>query len=138
MLLLLREKQELAITNVDTFTFTSGNLDYTDADNNDVEGVWQENIAASSTGKGSFSITSEGGWTYSLKPNFRSSLKNSNNDDIWDTFTVYSADGTAQVITFVVERADEVTSTSFDDTDLEFLSPLLADVESRKYPYRYS
>ena len=59
-----------------------------------------------------------------------------NDGDVWESFTVYTADGTAQVITFFLERNAEVTSTSFDDTntELDFLSPLLADVQSQNIP----
>ena len=129
---------ETRIGITDTFIVLNGNLDYTDADNNDVEDVWQASDVFSNLNNIA-SITSEGRWSYSLRPNLRDSLIASSDGDVWDTFTVYTSDGTAQVITLVVERADEVTSTSFDDnnTDLELLSPLLVDVGSENIPIDY-
>ena len=129
--IIITGETRIAIT--DTFTFTSGDLDYTDADNNDVDDVWQE-IRSLLTSNGLFSITTEGNWMYTLKTSSRNALRGLSDGDVWETFIVYTADGTAQVITFVVERADEVTSTSFDDTDLAFLSPFLANIESENIP----
>jgi len=83
----------------------TGTLSITDADTG--ESVFQSASGASVNGYGTFSIGSDGAWSY-LLDNSNSSVNALNTgQSLADTFKVFSADGTAQTISITINGATD-------------------------------
>ena len=139
------------VTGADTGSVTedltltaSGDLNHTDADNAD--DVWQAVAAgaASDGGYGTFSLTADGQWIYSLDNDDPAVQALKAGETLTDTFTVYTQDGTGKQVTVTVHGADDVDeiaptyfigsaagdrlSTAFDLTGLDFTKSLDPDI----------
>lgn len=86
-----------------------GDLDSTDVDSTQADDDWQEQSVgtASDLGYGTFSINTMGQWTF-LVDNANTTVNALNDgDDLTDTFTVQTVDGTEQVITVTINGAND-------------------------------
>lgn len=70
--------------------------------------------AASDGGYGTFTMTADGKWTYTLDDNNCAVQALDDGDTLTDTFTVTSIDGTEQVITITIAGADDADPHDFD------------------------
>src|SRR5207253_1954610 len=85
----------------------SGTLTDTDVDNtpNTFQAVAAG--AATTNGYGSYAMTAGGTWTYTLD-NANSSVQGLNaGQTLTDTFTVHTADGTAQLVTITIDGTND-------------------------------
>src|SRR5262249_46363430 len=71
---------------------------------------------ASASGYGTFTVTSDGVWTYTLDDNNATVQTLNVGDTLTDTFTVATADGTTQLVTITIEGANDAAVTSGDMT----------------------
>ena len=87
----------------------SGNLDSADVDN--AADAWQAVAgAASANGFGTFALTANGVWTYTLD-NANPTVQALNDGDILtDTFTVLTQDGTSQVVTVTINGVNDAAT----------------------------
>jgi VCBS repeat-containing protein len=83
----------------------TGNLDSTDVDN--TADAWQAVAAGGTTanGYGSYQLTAAGVWTYTLDNN--NPAVQALTASTTDSFTVFTADGTAQVVTITVNAGND-------------------------------
>ncbi|MDZ7889619.1 MAG: retention module-containing protein [Pseudomonas sp.] len=90
----------------------SGTLTATDADNSSNLFQAISTPTASQNGYGTFTVTSDGAWTYNLD-NSNSTVNALNNaGTLSDTFIVRSADGTAQTITVTINGNNDAPTTA--------------------------
>jgi VCBS repeat-containing protein len=100
-----------SITEDDVPNYVSGNLDSTDVDNDDDS--WQAQTIASANGYGTLIINGDGSWTYTLD-NSNSDVNDLEDDeDLTDTFTVKTVDGTEQTISITING----------NSDFNYVSP---------------
>ena len=85
----------------------SGNLDAADVDNTADD--WQAVAAGAATanGYGSYALTANGVWTYTLDNANAAVLALHAGDTLTDSFTVLTADGTAQVVTVTIRAPND-------------------------------
>ena len=93
-----------------------GDLDSTDVDN--AGDAWQAALAgtASDEGYGTYTLTASGVWTYTLDDNHAAVQALAGAATLTDTFTVLSADGTAQVVTITITGANDAATITGDTT----------------------
>jgi VCBS repeat-containing protein len=83
----------------------SGDLGSTDVDNTD--DAWQAASGSGANGYGTFLVNAAGAWTYTLN-NAHPAVDALNvNDQLTDSFTVLTEDGTAQVVTITIHGATD-------------------------------
>jgi VCBS repeat-containing protein len=88
----------------------SGNLLSTDVDNTPDKFQAVLVATASASGYGTFTLTEAGVWTYTLdNTNAAVDALDSDSDPLTDSFTVYSEDGTAKVVSITINGADDVS-----------------------------
>src|SRR5947207_1284431 len=68
--------------------------------------------AASDQGHGSYEMTAAGVWTYTLKSEERRVGADNNGGTLSDTFTVHTADGTAQLVTITIDGTNDAAVVS--------------------------
>jgi VCBS repeat-containing protein len=90
----------------------TGQLTSSDVDNAD--NVFQ--AASGDATYGSWTIDAEGNWTYTLDNDNPAVQALNDGDTLEDTFTVYSEDGTAQVVTITIEGTDDAAVIGGDTT----------------------
>jgi VCBS repeat-containing protein len=85
----------------------SGNLDAADIDN--PADAWQAVAApaASANGYGTYTLTADGVWTYNLDNGHAAVQALNTGETLSDSFTAYTADGTAQSVSVTINGADE-------------------------------
>src|SRR5437762_551912 len=96
------------VGNADAGTPTaSGTLSDSDVDNaaNSFQAVSAG--AASDQGHGSYEMTAAGVWTYTLNNNDSAVQALNNGGTLSDTFTVHTADGTAQLVTITIDGTND-------------------------------
>jgi VCBS repeat-containing protein len=71
--------------------------------------------AASDGGHGTFSVTSDGKWTYKLRGDDNAMDKLDSGDILKDHITVHTADGTAQQIEITIQGVTNINGTNGDD-----------------------
>ena len=92
----------------------TGTLTDTDVDNTPNTFTAVTSPTASAGGYGTFTMTASGVWTYTLN-NANSAVQALNvGDTLTDTFTVTTADGTAQVVTITINGASDADPNDFD------------------------
>ncbi|WP_334406816.1 VCBS domain-containing protein [Bradyrhizobium sp. AZCC 2289] len=93
----------------------TGTLTDTDVDNAPNTFTAVSSPTASDGGYGAFTMTAAGMWTYTLDNN--NSVVDALNvgDTLTDTFTVHTADGTAQVVTVTIHGASDADPNDFDN-----------------------
>ena len=86
---------ELAFAN--NTSVVTGDLNHTDADANNNNDVWQEVTTAtdSTNGYGTYTIDASGVWTYTID-NTDTTVQALGEEDLEDSFTVLTEDGTSQ------------------------------------------
>jgi T1SS-143 domain-containing protein len=123
-------------------SFTQGELNSTDVDNDD--DVWQAVISPSGSvnGYGWYTVDVNGHWTYLLNNDHPAieALKETETT-LTDSFTVYTQDGTAQIVTIQIQGNNDapyvlnalVDRNSAEDTAFSFTIPsdTFADVDGR-------
>jgi VCBS repeat-containing protein len=93
----------------------SGALTVTDVDSGEASFRAQTNAAGT---YGSFSMGTNGNWTYALNNNAANVQALNTSDHVSDHFTVLSQDGTSKEVTISVNGANELVSTLIDFEDL--------------------
>ena len=96
----------------------TGDLNAADPDN--TNDAWQEVAAGAATvhGYGTFALTADGHWTYTLD-NANAAVQALNDGDtLTDTFTVLTADGTAQLVTVTISGANDAATITGDAAGL--------------------
>src|SRR5947207_1365520 len=68
--------------------------------------------AASDQGHGSYEMTAAGVWTYTLNNNDKGVRAHNNGATLSDTFTVHTADGTAQLVTITIDGTNDAAVVS--------------------------
>src|SRR5204863_7887269 len=68
--------------------------------------------AASDQGHGSYEMTAAGVWTYTLNNNDSAVQALNNGGTLSDTFTVHTADGTAQLVTITIDGTNDAAVVS--------------------------
>src|SRR5437762_1459476 len=104
---------EGGVGNADAGTPTaSGTLSDSDVDNatNSFQAVSAG--AASDQGHGSYEMTAAGVWTYTLNNNDSAVQALNNGGTLSDTFTVHTADGTAQLVTITIDGTNDAAVVS--------------------------
>jgi VCBS repeat-containing protein len=88
----------------------TGNLDSTDVDG--TNDAWQTASAGtpSAGGYGTYEVTADGVWTYTLSNDAEAVQKLNGGDSVNDTFTVLTADGTSRVVTIAITGANDGAS----------------------------
>ena len=94
----------------------SGDLDSTDAD--DVDDLWEAVATPTATtgGYGTYQVTSNGVWTYTLDDNNAVVQALNIGGTLPDTFTVFTIDGTAQVVSIAINGANDTALISGPST----------------------
>ena len=94
----------------------TGNLDATDPDN--AADTWQAVAAgaASANGYGSYALSAAGVWTYTLNDNNAAVQALNGAATLTDTFTVHTADGTAQVVTVTIHAQNDAATITGNST----------------------
>jgi VCBS repeat-containing protein len=95
-------------------TTTSGTLSASDIDNAD--NLFQTVAAptVSLGGYGTYTITADGIWTYTLDNSHAAVTALNDTDELTDTFTVLSADGTSQTVTVTITGSNDAAVISGD------------------------
>ena len=94
----------------------TGNLDSTDIDNTD--DAWQVVTGdASDNGFGTFDVTADGIWTFTLDDTNPMVDSLNLGDTLTETFTVTTEGGTTETVTITINGADNSPPTAVDDTD---------------------
>ena len=93
----------------------SGDLNAIDPDN--AADAWQTVAAGAATthGFGTFALTANGVWTYTLDNNNAAVQALHAGDTLTDTFTVLTADGTTQLVTVTINGADDAPPIDLND-----------------------
>src|SRR5688572_25384726 len=101
----------------------TGNLLATDVDN--AADVFQAQLAGTATvnGYGTYAVTADGVWTYTLDNSNADVEALSNGDALADSFTVLSQDGTSHEVNITINGADDRTAPT--DIRLMMDSPLV-------------
>ncbi|MES0881523.1 beta strand repeat-containing protein, partial [Roseibium sp. SCP14] len=103
-----------AVTGQDTGSVTedsvltaSGNLNHTDVDHDN--DVWQEvvNETASDNGYGTFTLTSDGQWTYTLSNDHAAVQALNDGQTLTDSFEVLTEDGTSETVSVTINGTDD-------------------------------
>ncbi|MDP2244381.1 VCBS domain-containing protein [Pseudomonas sp.] len=89
----------------------SGTLTAEDVDN--VDDAFQANTGTGTNSYGTFAVTAGGVWTYTLDNSNATVDALNDADSLTDTFTVLSADGTAQVVTVTITGTNDLPEISF-------------------------
>lgn len=84
----------------------NGDLLSTDVDN--TTDAFQANSGTSDNGWGTFTVNAAGVWSYTLKNGLTAINSLNDGDQLQDTFTVLTEDGTAQVVTITINGHNEV------------------------------
>ena len=85
----------------------TGNLNSTDADNPNDAWTAVSSAAASASGFGSYTLTADGVWAYTLNNSNPAVQALNVGDTLTDTFTVTTVDGTAQLVTVTITGAND-------------------------------
>ena len=96
----------------------NGDLNAADPDN--APDAWQAVAAGAATanGFGSFALTANGVWTYTLDNNNAAVQALKAADTLTDTFTVLTQDGTAQVVTVTIRAPNDAPQNAAPEIDL--------------------
>lgn len=105
----------------------TGNLDSTDTDNpND---AWQSVApgAVSHNGYGTYAVTADGVWTYTLNNNHAAVQALNCDGTLTDTFDVRTEDGTRQTVTITIHGQDDAPTIGITSFDPDGPCPLAAN-----------
>jgi VCBS repeat-containing protein len=94
----------------------TGQLTSSDVDNADNVFQAVSDPAASDNGYGTYTVTEAGLWTYTLDNDNAAVQALNDGETLSDTFTVYSEDGTPQVVTITIEGTDDAAVIGGDTT----------------------
>ena len=100
----------------------TGKLADTDVDNAPNNFTLVSSPTASDGGYGAFTMTAAGMWTYTLDNNNSVVDTPKVGDTLTDTFTVHSADGTAQAVTIAIHGASDAAPNDFDNPGTHVIS----------------
>jgi VCBS repeat-containing protein len=92
-------------TTVTTFTSVTGDLNATDVDN--TTGFKAVGIKISDSQYGKYAVTAAGGWTYFLNNSDLTVQALNVGDDLEDSFTVLTDDGTEQKVTITIKGGND-------------------------------
>jgi VCBS repeat-containing protein len=95
---------------------STGQLTSSDVDNADNVFQAVSDPAASDNGYGTYTVTEAGLWTYTLDNDNAAVQALNDGETLSDTFTVYSEDGTPQVVTITIEGTDDAAVIGGDTT----------------------
>ena len=108
---------ELVFANLNDTSIT-GDLNHTDVDINNADDVWQvvDTATASIEGYGTYTIDVAGNWTYIVGNNNAVANAISTGEELTDSFTVFTEDGTSQLVTVTINNPLFITGTNGADT----------------------
>src|SRR5205807_1781741 len=92
----------------------TGTLTNTDVDNAPNTFTAVSSPTASANGFGTFTMTADGAWTYTLDDANCAVQALNDGDTLTDTFTVTTIDGTEQVVTITIHGANDADPNDFD------------------------
>ena len=92
----------------------TGTLTDTDVDNPPNTFRRSTSPTASDAGYGTFTMTADGVWTYTLDDDNCAVQALDDGDTLTDTFTVTTVDGTAQVVTITIHGSNDADPNDFD------------------------
>ncbi len=95
---------------------TTGDLNSTDVDNPNDAWTVVGTATASAGGYGSYTLTAAGVWTYTLDNNNAAVQALNAGGTLIDTFTAFTVDGTAQVVTITINGVNDAAVISGDFT----------------------
>ena len=121
---------ELAFANLNDISIT-GDLNHTDVDFYNADDVWQvvENAAGSIEGYGTYTIDVTGNWTYILDNSSLVVDAFNTAGTLTDSFTVYTEDGTSQLVTVTVDRINNVPTIGGIPTDITVTEDMASSVD---------
>ena len=107
---------ELVFANLNDTSIT-GDLNHTDVDINNADDVWQvvDTATASIEGYGTYTIDVAGNWTYIVGNSNAVANAISTGQELTDSFTVYTEDGTSQVVNVTINNPLFLTGTNGAD-----------------------
>ena len=92
----------------------TGDLNSTDIDNPSDAWTAVDTATASTKGYGTYTLTADGVWTYTLDNSNADVQARNVGQILTDTFTVFTVDGTSQVVTIIITGANDAAVISGD------------------------
>ena len=121
---------ELAFANLNDTSIT-GDLNHTDVDVNNADDIWQEvdTASASIEGYGTYTIDVAGNWTYIVGNSNAVANAISTGQELTDSFTVYTEDGTSQLVTVTIARKNDTPIVDGIPTDITVIEDTASPVD---------